>query len=263
MDKYIPYEKKIVAPVPLEYEQKLIFSTTEEQTIERNCKISLTFEREVQVVHTQRIDDLFKFQVFLLDSEYIADRLYESYHELYTRTSYVFDELVLWADSKGNLTSVNNLPFVQYQWAKLREELITEYEGEIVEQHIAFIDELLAHNDLVIQYLSTPSMYGLYFNGCWGKYEHNKFSNNKLSYGRELNNVTIPEKLALQTPLKDSNRFVEIGITKDQEIEGMINYSGNISYLDGILDTATRTIELTNKTIKFSAKWCGLKSYIQ
>jgi len=261
MEPYLSFEKSTIAPVALDYKQLLLFTTSEEEMDETGRAMSVTFEREVEVNHTGRTEDRYKFQVFLFDAAYTFSRTTEPYHTLYRKTSYVFDELVLWADPHGHLMEVHNLPFVQYRWETIREELILEFEGDVFEEHVAFMDDILADEPKLLQYLSTPSMYGLYFNGCWGSYKNGESSDRNVTYGKELQNITVIEDVTLQA-IKNT-RLVKLAVAAKEKSDQFCSYLGNYTYLDNILDQANKIVGLNpNKTIKYSAKWVGLKSII-
>ena len=104
-------------------------------------------------------------------------------------------------------------------------------------------------------------MYGLYFNGCWGSYKNGKSSDRNVTYGKELQNITVSENIELQA-IKN-NRLVKLAVVSNEKNDQICSYLGNYTYLDNILDQANKIVGLNpNKTIKYSAKWVGLKSII-
>jgi len=261
MDNYAGFEKANVAPVPLDYKQLLLFTTCSEEKDEIGRVSSVTFEREVEYNNVQEADGLYLFQVFLFEASYSFIRAAEPYDTMFKKMAYVFDELMLWADGHGTLTTIHNLPFVQYRWENIREQLMLDFEGEFFEWHVAFMDDMMTDHDKVLRYLSTPSMYGLYFNGCWGSHKKGEGSSCNISYSHELQNITISEKIELE-PSK-SNRLVQLGVSANEKPDEIYGYKGSYTYLDGILDHANKEISLNpNKTIKYSAQWVGLKSII-
>src|ERR1035437_9798268 len=87
MEPYLSFEKSTIAPVPLDYKQLFLFTTSEEEMDETGRAMSVTFEREVEVNHTGRMEDRYKFQVFLFDAAYTFSRTAEPYHRSEEHTS--------------------------------------------------------------------------------------------------------------------------------------------------------------------------------
>ena len=68
----------------------------------------------------------------------------------------------------GTIINILNLPFIKYQWNKIRKELIDNYGTETTFlSTLETIDKIVSTNESVAEYLALPSVYGLFFNGNW------------------------------------------------------------------------------------------------
>jgi hypothetical protein len=241
------------------------FISSVEELNERGKWTRLAFERSIRIYYVGNMESGHKYQVFCPDAEFQFERTTEPNHVMLKRMSFVFDEVVLSTDEAGTITALHNFPFLQYRWAQIRERLSNDYDCDEFTEQATRMDALLGSQESVIGYLQLPSMLGLYFNGYLGEHLSHIPQLHQTTFGRVAGNITIEETIHHEIKENSSQRQERLEISGHpiEEVPGWKGYSGNFSYLDGVLEHGHKRLDWGTRRLNYSAKWHGLKKYFQ
>lgn len=254
--------KKTIHHVPAYFEQHLLFTIHEEKLNERGKKISKEITREVLIDYIGFIDGLHKYQICCSDCSIKSVRWPTITDDLYIELDIIFSLLVVSADVQGNLVQLHNFPYLQEEWAEMKEQLLIEYDerGEERWALIQDMDALMQDYNKVLSYLKSPSMYGLFFNGYWQEKDVQT-----VQYGNELNNTIFEEEIEGFIKETETQQLVTIQVTgKPVEMnENTVQYTGFCAFINGALNECYKQILLDKSQFNFSARWIGLKQRFQ
>lgn len=255
-------EVKTIQHTPQYFEQDLLFSVYEEKLNERGKKISKEITREVLIDYIGLIDGLHKYQICCKDCSINSVRWPVITDDLYCELDIIFSLLAVSADAEGNLIQLHNFPYLQQEWAEMKEQLLIEYDerGEERWALIQEMDALMQDYNKVLSYLKSPSMYGLFFNGYWQEKDVQT-----LQYGHGLNNIIFEEEIQGFIQQKETQQLVTIhttGKAANMHANDLL-YTGSCVFLNGALDQCYKKIILDDKQFNFSARWVGLKQRFQ
>ncbi len=263
-DRYTWYLRKRIEPVELETEQRLLFSTSVQSVNKIGRVSSVTWEREVQIMHTQRARELYKFQIFLLNSDIVLKRKPEPKRDFLKKMMYLFDEVVVWVDTHGTITGVHNFPFLQYQWKQLKTELMWEYHTPEFTPYYEQTDMMLQDQSLLVDYLNLPGVYGLYFNGYWREYRNLRPMYQTIRFGDEADNIEIKEEVDFKLLHEEGRQLSKLIIHGEPaDANEWESYSGEYLYNDEILESCYKQVDFGNKKTIYTAKWIGKKKIFQ
>ena len=244
------------------FQQTLKFSYQKEYIFINGIKSLYAFSRRVQIRYVGLREGVYKFQLGVLKSEFSLSRMANTTAELSKSLHRALGLLVVGADIHSNLVKVYNLPFVQYRWDELKKEFLQDYDQEKYLTLIHEMDQHIANEHALIAYLKLPTMYGLYFNGYWEIKDENK---KPIQYGKELSEMQITEIQTYSIKRNESQQETTIiadlhSPNNDIHIQ---YYKSTCTYVDGILHTCKKEIQIDSTKFYYSAKWVGLKKLFQ
>jgi hypothetical protein len=251
-----------------DFEQTLKFSYQKERTLPNGTKALYAFRRSIQIGYVGVREGVHKFQLAVTKTELSLTRMAEPTAELSRDLHQALSLLVLGADKHGNLVEIYNLPYVQYTWAALKEEFLRDYDQEEYLVLIHEMDKHIASENTLLAYLQLPTMFGLYFNGCWHMDANTHEMTKQVMYGKELADTILDESVTFDTNKNETQIQVCMHSTlqTNEHSNARISiqhYSGTCIYVDGVLDTCKKAIQLDSTKFYYSAKWGGLKQLFQ
>lgn len=266
MNHFDPYMgQKAKKALPLGYEQTLKMSTQVEQLEEDGTWSTDTYTREVEITYLGMEFAHYAFHVSCDESSYVLKNKVKPHYDLLMEVEEAFDELVLLVDLEGNIVKINNFTFVKERWMCIKEELSNDYDDAFFQQLCERMDAFVDNYEAVFEYIKSPAIYGLYFNGYWGKHEHKKFPEKTVAYGSEAQGVRLVEMRSFQHRQSAEQEYVELLVTArpEQYAPEFAGLHGRCQYVDGILYQYIKKVTLTHKTITYTARWDGLRKRIQ
>ena len=245
--------------------QILKFSYHKERIFPNGTKSMYSVSRRVQIRYIGLREQLHKFQLGVIKSEFSLSRTAEPTADLSNQLHRALALLVLGANAKGQLIKVYNLSYVHYIWNELKKDFFQNYDKQEYIGLIKEMDHCISEEKRLIDYLQLPTMYGLYFNNYWEKESDNTLLLKKLAYGNELSEAIVDESLIYHVKQNQIQEQTSIDINLNNIEAGMHiqNYSGTCIYLDGVLDTCKKEIQTDSTKFYYSAKWVGLKKLFQ
>lgn len=249
-----------------DFQQVLKFSYQKEGILPSGTKSLYSFSRRVQISYVGLREGIHKFQLGVLRSELSLSGMANNTAELSKSLHRALGLLVLGADLQGNLVKIYNFPYVKHRWNELKNEFLQEYEKEKYLVLIHEMDQHIATEHALLAYLQLPTMYGLYFNGCWQMHSNNDAVMKTVVHGMELSERRVEESHAVDVKRNETQLQVRIhtGFNKNTyETTDIRNYTGISIYVDGVLDTCKKEIQLDSTKFYYSAKWVGLKKLFQ
>ena len=245
------------------FEQDLAFTYYKEELDERGKCTSKELTREVLIDYIGVVDTLHKYQICCDACDIVTKRYSDVTNELFIKLDFVFTLLVVSADAKGNLIRLHNFPYLQQEWLDLKASLADDYDESDADswEMIHVMDVLMKDYNTVLNYIQSPEMYGLFFNGYWN-IKDNEFIN--VYYGKELQQIMVEEQMHTTTRELGTQQFVEINIEGNtKQLSELISYIGNCTYIDGALNMCQKRIDLGSIKFNYSARWVGLKKRFQ
>ena len=244
------------------FHQILKFSYQKECIFPNGTKSLYSFSRRVQIRYVGLREGIHKFQLGVLNSEFSLSRMADTTAELSKSLHRAVGLLVVGADIHGNLVKIYNLPFVQHRWDELKKEFLQDYDKEKYLVLIHEMDQHIANENALVAYLKLPSMYGLYFNGYWEIKDVNKKS---IQYGKELSEMLITELQTYSSKRNESQQETTIiaDLNSPNNDIHIQHYNSTCTYIDGILDTCKKEVQIDSTKFYYSAKWVGLKKLFQ
>lgn len=248
--------------VPAYFEQHVVFTIHEEKLNDYGKICTKEITREVLIDYIGLIDGLHKYQICCSDCNINSDRWPIITNDLFCELDIIFALLAVSADAEGNLVELHNFPYLQQEWAEMKEQLLIEYDERGVERwaRILKMDALMQDYHMVLSYLKSPAMYGLFFNGYWQEKD-----SQTVQYGDELNHMIFKEDIEGFIKETETQQLVTIEVTgKAVEMnEQTAMYTGSCTFINGALDQCYKKIMLDNTQFNFSARWIGLKQRFQ
>lgn len=257
----VSQETKHLPSLPLGHAQTIAFAYTKQITDEAGKPASTTFHKTVEVVSLGQTEGRNKYCITCLEAHFSDVRQPDPSRKLQLLLLEVFDLLVVSTDKTGKLIQIHNFDYLQETWQTLRIEIIQDHDDEAYLKRISDMDALMQSYEGVMQYLSLPSNYGLYFNGYKNFNLAEPLQFTSAVYGEELSNRTVEEQINIQ--VTQTQQLVTFQITESTQ-QNHSSYIGSCIYLDGVLDACSKEIKTESFTINYSAKWVGLKkSFLQ
>src|SRR5690606_7163824 len=125
------------------------------------------------------------------------------------------------------------------------------------------MDNLVESEVPLLRYIQQPCMYGLYFNGYRKQYDNYKTQKQTILYGEQADLITLEESIEHHLKVSEHCEQLRLKLTAQMDDSDGLNFAGECSYLDGVLEYCKKEVDLGSKKIKYSAKWIGLKSFFQ
>ena len=251
------------------FDQDLKFSYEKECTLPNGTKAHYVFSRRAAIGYVGLRENLHKFQLGITKAEFSLIRMAEPTADLSKDLHIALSLLVLGADKQGNLVKIYNLPYIKNRWDELKIEFLEDYDQEAYLLLIHEMDKRIANENLLLAYLQLHTMYGLYFNGYWLMQEDQPDGLIKqIVLGKEVAETSFDETLVLEIKKSDKQKEITIhsGMLTNQDLNASTpiqGYNGTCIYVDGILDTCKKEIQIDSTNFYYSAKWVGLKTLFQ
>lgn len=253
----------------IDFDQDLKFSYEKERTLPNGTKAHYVFSRRAAIGYVGIRENLHKFQLGITKAEFSLTCMAEPTADLSKDLHIALGLLVLGADRYGNLVEIYNLPYIQHWWAELKKDFLQDYDQEPYLGLIHEMDARIANEQVLLAYLQLPTMYGLYFNGYWLLNKNEETIQTKhIRFGKEVDETDVEETIVVDV---DTNELQQqISIHSSLVISDTTNatvaiqdYKGACIYVDGILDTCKKEIQIDSTKFYYSAKWVGLKKLFQ
>jgi hypothetical protein len=261
-DKYDVYNKVRLRKPALSITQSLLFiSVIESTNPENNKKEKNIFEREVDIIYLGHDGQYDLFQVFYLDADFKLSNKYKSNASYLKKISFAFDDILIGVDGNGNIKEVFNLNEIAERWKQIEEELTSHYVGIEFENYKRGIKRLIENEGDLINFFSLPSMYGNYFNGLWDTFYYERFYDNKVFYGKEIEYREVNEKVICKKIVSDdSNQVLEMEIRSiDKDLE---HYEGLYKYYNGFMNSCKKNIVFNNINTTYTIQWKGIQPIV-
>lgn len=245
----------------LYFEQNLLFTYCKEEWDEQGKSSSNEIIREILIDYIGIVDSFHKYQICCDACNIVSKRNTDVTDDLFIALDFVFTLLVVSADANGNLVELHNFPYLQQEWTDLKETLADDYDESDTDnwEMIHAMDVLMQDYDAVLNYIKSPEMYGLYFNG-YRKSE----AVHSIQYGKELQHAIFEEKIDTGIKELGTQQFAEIHIEGTAEqLPQLISYTGTCTYIDGALNMCRKKIDLGSTKFNYSVRWVGLKQRFQ
>jgi hypothetical protein len=251
-------EEFLLNPV-LKDNQTYRFKTTTIDFSNRKKGIEKSCTRDVQIKFMGKIKDIFVFDVFIEKVTFSQNTAHE---RLLKKDIYAYRNVLMGTDEKGEIVKIYNLNQMQNEWEETKKELRKDHTGYEFEDFLNDNTVVLANEEKTIYYLKTPAMYGLFFHGLFGKYDHTTIKRNQILL--DFDSVEITEEikinnkssLLLITAKKSdasiaNNNAINDGIN---QYEGIWMYKKENQLLEGNLK-----IESEKCNINYNVLWVGSK----
>lgn len=260
-------DKKIlqVWNAPVDYDQDLKFSYEKERTLPNGTKAHYVFSRRAAIGYVGLRENIHKFQLGITKAEFSLTRMAEPTADLSKDLHIALGLLVLGADRHGNLVKIYNLPYIQHWWEELKKDFLRDYDQEPYLGLIHEMDARIASEQELLAYLQLPTMYGLYFNGYWLLQEDETSTTIKqVVLGKEIADISVEESLVLNVKTNETQQQTNVLIVDTTNAAASIqHYKGTCTYVDGILDSCKKELQIDSTKFYYSAKWVGLKKLFQ
>lgn len=251
--------------IPGGFNQLMLFTCSIRELLGRGVWSNYTMSRKVRMCYVGNIENLHKYQIGCIETDYILERKADATASLVKKLHSVFRLLVIGADAHGIIQKVYNFPYLQQQWADIKADLLTEYDDTDAEKWnlIQKTDVLLKQYDALLKHLALPEMYGLYFNGYWVDDLPEDSLIMQQLYGEQLDNQSFQEYIQYSIQQAATKQEVVQLSIREHAPSVRYKYHGSCIYVDGVLDACEKTIENDSVIYNYSAKWVGLKKRVQ
>lgn len=240
-------EIELLHPVNQEVSHYIFSTLTTDHTNLKRLKEN-SFVRKVEVIYLGQLKSNSIFQLLCIAVDFSGDHLEDA--PLLRKISYVFDEVVVSVNAAGNIVQVNNHNEILKRWQDTKAVLQKETEGSIVLDFFDTMDRLMSNTEELIRFLSENKMYGLYFNGYWGKH-HNQTPRLK-----KLDDTRTEQIGVFEFDRKDKGVELFINLLNNDEL-----YNGRFLYQDHQLMEASLELNELDHHIKYNALCLGLRKY--
>lgn len=207
-----------------------------------------SFVRSVEVIYLGQLKVNSIFQLLCTAVDFSGDNLEDA--PLLRKISYVFDEVVVSVDVAGNIVQVNNHNEILKRWLVTKAALQKDTEGIAVSNYFDTMDRLMRDTEELIRFLSENKMYGLYFNGYWGKHH------NHTPQLKKLDDARTEQIEVFEFERKESGVELQTTLLNNDEL-----YNGRYLYQDHQLMEAALELNELDHRIKYNVLCLGLRKY--
>ena len=240
-------EIELLHPVNQEVSHYIFSTLTTDFTNLKKLK-ETSFVRKVEVIYLGQLKSNNIFQLLCTAVDFHGDYLEDA--SLLRKICYVFDEVVVSVNAAGNIIQVNNHVEILKRWQDTKAVLEKETEGYIVSGFFDTMDRLMCNTEDLIRLLSENKMYGLYFNGYWGKH-HNQTPRLK-----QLDDTRTEQIEVFEYDRKERGVELSINLLNSDEL-----YDGRFLYQDHQLMEASLELNELDHHIKYNVLCLGLRKY--
>lgn len=239
-------EVELLHPVKKEVSH-YVFSTfcTDYTNIKRPKESS--FLREVEIIYLGELKSHAVFQLLCMVVEFKGDTLQDV--SLLRKINYVFDEVIVLADQQGNIVEVNNHREILKRWTDTKTKLLEELEGDAIFNYFNTIDAMMDSKEKLISFLGSKDMYGLYFNGYWGKHHPASPRSVNVDHG------DIGPMEVFESDRKERGIELRFGQQESDEYKGRFHYQ-NHQLMEAVLELSE-----SDNVIKYKVLCLGLREY--
>lgn len=213
-----------------------------------NFRKEKQFSRTVEVYHLNKKEDNEYYKLlcteFLFKDEENADVI------LLKKLSYLWDEVEVLVNIENRIVAIVNLSEIKLRWIEISDSLSTAYKGLAIESYFLTINELLEVEEKVCDFLNSPKMYGMLFNGLSLQHFPSERRERKITeHGIEVLETT--------SQVNDGKKG-EIRITAIQtEITDILGYNRIYHYDNTLLIEGYVAIKKKEKEMRHSLLWIG------
>lgn len=250
--------KKHIQSLSFGNAQTIAFTHTKEIIDERGMPASTSFNKVVEIIYLGEVGGRHKYCFTCIEANFSDVRQPDPSRNLQLLILEVFDLLVVSTDKTGKLIQIHNFSYLQKLWQTLRIEIVQDHDDEAYLRRILDMDALMQNHESVINYLSLPANYGLYFNGYKNFNLAEPIQSTTVVYGEEFSNIQVEEKVNVEVTQTKTQHLVIFQLT-GSTLDAHTSYTGSCVYLDGQLDACSKDIKTESFTINYSAQWVGLK----
>ena len=204
------------------------------------------FIRDVEIIYLGQLRSNSVFQLMCTAIDFSGDTLQDA--PLLRQINYVFDEIVVFVNEQGTIVQLNNHNEILKRWQSTKIKLQKITEGRTILNYFNTMDILIGNTEKLIAFLSSKNMYGLYFNGYWGKHDNLKPRINKV-------NEQLNEKVEV-FEFDRKELGVELRVNPQDSID---LYGGRFYYQDHQLLEADFELNEINNHIKYKVLCLGLR----
>ncbi|WP_309607475.1 hypothetical protein [Flavobacterium sp.] len=207
-------------------------------------KLTTTVFKKVAIGFSGIENNLLRYQLICLDYDIEAKHLGST--TILRKVANVFNEVKIYVNQNGTITSIINLKQLQERWQNAKKELLEMNEGATLLDFLSDTDELMENQENVLKFVSSKEMYGLYFNSCWGYHDINKPRFEELEIHIEKRILYDQHTQHLQKPYsQDATLVLKSNNDKKQKVS-------EITYKNNQLQEAFLEIISPTKTSKYS-----------
>ncbi len=162
-------EVKILLPTESE-ETQYRFTSIITKTNEKIQEIT-KIVRKVEIHFLGVENNLYKYQLLCDEFDIEADFLGTALKFIHGQHINIFKEVIVQVNQNGTIVSLGNAKDLQMRWATSRQELKAEHQGIEIKNYIEEHDDFFSDKERILKYMRTKTMFGLYFNDCWGHHD--------------------------------------------------------------------------------------------
>jgi hypothetical protein len=243
----MPNENEVKILLPTESEvKKYRFTSIITKTNEKIQEIT-KIVRKVEIGFMGVENNLYQYQLLCDEFDIEADFLGTALELIHGQHINIFKEVIVQVNQNGTIVSLVNAKDLQMRWATSRQELKAEHQGIEIKNYIEEHDDFFSDEERILKYMRTKTMFGLYFNDCWG---HHDVKNPRYE-GLQLQ-LDTPRKtydrhtLHLAKPYSNNSKI--IWKTKTEEKQQLYEFI----FKDNQLKEALLEINEFNKTSNYS-----------
>jgi hypothetical protein len=127
--------------------------------------------RQVKIGFMGVENNLYQYQLLCDEFDIKADFLGTALKFILGQHINIFKEVIVQVNQNGTIVSLVNAKDLQMRWATSRQELKAEHQGIEIKNYIEEHDDFFSDEERILKYMRTKTMFGLYFNDCWGHHD--------------------------------------------------------------------------------------------
>ena len=246
---------------PLNQTQFYRFATKKTDLSNKSHLVEKSFIREVEITYLGRKKELLIFDVFTSNIVFDSNQNIAN-KRLSLESAYIFYDLEIGVNNTGEIVEIFNLNEIENHWKSTKLELQKDNLGYELDIFFETISNILKEKEKVISFLNSRKMFGLYFNGLFGKNDLNQAPRKQKTTVAEFDNIILLEEIYIK---KNIAQFLITAQKSDDEHQNIIPDSNKIKKYKGEwyytknnqLEEGFFEIENENMNIKYDALWVG------
>lgn len=228
--------------------KRFVFETTHTKNSSSESVVTKQCIRKVAIAYLGQIKGKNIFQIFCTAIDFKGDHFQNI--PFLRKISTVFDEVFATVNNNGIIEKINNIHEMQLRWKNIKEVLNRDNEGGEMLHYFNTIDNLMHAQQRVINFLSEPKMYGLYFNTYWNTYK----SDVPYCINRGTAKNIWKEEIIARQPIIGSNEKIDLMVNSVEK-----SYQGKFFYQDHQLIQAEIKQDELNNQCHYTLLCLGLR----